>query len=557
MKSRLFVLVCALILAGASAAPSDLTAPAAAFDEPFATSPVCAMCHANSPDADAMRRPDGGGVAPFDLWGASMMAHAARDPLFHAVLSAEIAATPTRRADIETTCLRCHAPLAPGITRAQLLGGGERATLGLDGASCTVCHGMRAEGLGDEATFSGGFRIRDDGRLHGPHEAPNPMPMRMHTGYTPVHEDTVLDAALCATCHTLYTEAIAPDGTDSGKFLPEQTPYLEWLGSAYGPDGTSPMTCQACHMPTTDDAGRPIVTAIARNPGGFDFGFTERRSPFGRHHLVGGNALVPRWLDLDRDRLRPLGSSGALQGTARRAEASLANRTARVSIVDARWSGGRAAISVDVTNLTGHRFPTAHPSRRAWLGVEIVDRDGVVLYASGRHDDRGRIVDLDGKPLAPESAGGPIFGAGSDIDGPGEVAVFESVMADVEGRVTFLLTRGATYRKDSRLLPPGTAKGAATGRRMITYRPALPGDRGPFTVRARLLYQTLGARWEAELRESDTPEVRAMVSLLERRPSAPIVVATATAMFDGAVSPGPVATDRDKRRTAGHPSSRP
>lgn len=557
MKSRLSVSLCALTLAALPIGAADLAPPAEAFAEPFATSPVCAMCHANSRDAAAMRRADGGGVAPFDLWGASMMAHAARDPLFHAVLSAEIAAIPSRRADIEATCLRCHAPLAPGIDRRELRGDGDRAALGLDGVSCTVCHGMRRDGLGDEASFSGNFRIRDDGRLHGPHEDPFPMPMRMHTGYTPVHEGTVLDPALCATCHTLFTEAIALDGSDTGKMLPEQTPYLEWLESAYGPEGATPMTCQACHMPTTDDHGNPIVTAIARNPGGFDFGFTDPRSPYGRHHLVGGNTLVPSWLDLDRGTLHPLGSAGALQGTARRAQASLANGTARVSIPEAKWSGGRAAISVEVTNLTGHRFPTAHPSRRAWLGVEVVDRDGAVVFASGRHDDRGRIVDLDGKPLAQESAGGPIFGAASDIDGPGDVAVFESVMQDVEGGVTFLLTRGATYRKDSRLAPPGVGKDAATGRRAILYRPVLPEDRGPFTVRARLLYQTLGARWEAELRQTDTPEVRAMVSLLERQPSTPVVVATATATLDGAVSPGPVAVDRDTRRTAGHPSSRP
>ena len=54
----------------------------------------------------------------------------------------------------------------------------------------------------------------------------------------------IRDAELCATCHTLYTKALGPDGKVIGE-LPEQMPYLEWLNSDY----RDKQTCQDCHMP--------------------------------------------------------------------------------------------------------------------------------------------------------------------------------------------------------------------------------------------------------------------------------------------------------------------
>ena len=45
-------------------------------------------------------------------------------------------------------------------------------------------------------------------------------------------------------------------------------------------------------------------------------------------------------------------------------------------------------------NLTGHKFPTGHPYRRAWLHVRVIDREGTTLFESGAVDDEGRIVGL-------------------------------------------------------------------------------------------------------------------------------------------------------------------
>ena len=50
---------------------------------------------------------------------------------------------------------------------------------------------------------------------------------------------------LCATCHTLTTEAFDADGNVVGS-LPEQVPYQEWQHSAFVAEEVG---CQSCHMP--------------------------------------------------------------------------------------------------------------------------------------------------------------------------------------------------------------------------------------------------------------------------------------------------------------------
>lgn len=76
----------------------------------FSTSDACAPCHDHAPGATAMRDDLGRGIAPFDLWQSSMMANAARDPLWRAVVSAAIAATPSAAEAIGNKCNTCHSP---------------------------------------------------------------------------------------------------------------------------------------------------------------------------------------------------------------------------------------------------------------------------------------------------------------------------------------------------------------------------------------------------------------------------------------------------------------
>ena len=99
LRSPTLALVLALATPGSRAAPQDPPGLA------FASAERCALCHSESPRATAMRDATGESVAPHGLWQATMMAGSARDPVFLAVLSAEVAALPQLREAIETLSL--------------------------------------------------------------------------------------------------------------------------------------------------------------------------------------------------------------------------------------------------------------------------------------------------------------------------------------------------------------------------------------------------------------------------------------------------------------------
>lgn len=507
---------------------------------PFVHHETCALCHDETRRGTAMRDAADRNVAPVDLWRSSMMANASRDPLWRAVVACEVAATPSRAAEIEATCIRCHAPMAPTGTRlADLERGGAAMELGADGVSCTVCHQIQPTGLGTPPSFSGGYRIVDAGEIYGPHLAPFANPMIRHSGYVPTSSDHVLEPALCGTCHTLYTDALTEDGRETGERLAEQTPYLEWLNSSYA-GATARVTCQDCHLATTDLDGVPIRTRIAHNPGGRDFPPTDARVPFGRHVLVGGNTVVPRLL---RD--SGVAPPAAYDATLARAQEQL-GAAAGLEVVEIERLDGRLRVDVRVHNFTGHRLPTAHPTRRVWLALEVTDETGKRLFVSGAHDEHGRLVDAGGAPLAIERAGGPLAPHRDRIVSSDQVALYEARMADASGAPTWLLTRGAAYAKDDRLLPLGwkadgpwpdetRPKGIdgdtdfLGGTDVVHYDVPLDHPRGePFVMKLRLLHQTIGARWIEELLQGEAGAAKRLRALRDAADLRPSVLADAT-----------------------------
>ncbi|MBL4847669.1 MAG: hypothetical protein JKY65_19300 [Planctomycetes bacterium] len=522
----------------------------------FTTSGSCALCHGQSEQAKAMRDGEGRGIAPYDLWQSTMMANSARDPLWRAVVSMEVAATPSKKAAIEAKCLRCHSPMASteasrGKSQGKsplgldvLYGTGPRAQLALDGVSCTVCHQIQPKNLGKPESFSGHYEIGTERVIFGPHAEPVPGPMRAHTGFTPQEGKHVRESALCATCHTLFTDAFDAEGKLTGHRLPEQTPYLEWRNSIFNDEiGERGASCQSCHVPTRDQDGKTIKTKIAHAPPGFDFPFIEPRSPFGRHLFVGGNTLIPAILRDNREDLRPRASKKAFDATIAMARSQLTKRTARIALRNVQRKGDTLQAEVAVTIMTGHKFPTGHPTRRAWLQLVVTDVAGRVLFSSGSYDTTGRILGAKGKPLAEEVAGGPTYPHREVVKSSDEVLVYESVMGDSKSKPTFLLTRGASYLKDNRLLPlgwradhadaePTQPRGVGKdanflgGRDRVRYEITLPqGTQGPLRVEARLLYQVLGARYADEIFQFDTREIRAFNGYWQKADRRPVVVA--------------------------------
>ncbi len=246
--------------------------------------------------------------------------------------------------------------------------------LARDGVSCTVCHQIAADGLGTASSFNGNFRLRP-ARPDGVRDVIGPFAvdrgrhtiMRSVTGFEQVEAPHVRQSELCATCHTLITEAIDRDGRVIGS-LPEQMNYQEWRHSAFYDEERS---CQSCHMPRT--AGPVRVSSV----------LGEERDGLSRHAFVGGNAFMLRLLNRFRELLDVDAPGPELEAMALLTERQLREDTATVEISPPQVLGDVFEFEVGIHNLTGHKFPTGYPARRAWLHVRVLDDDGQALFESG------------------------------------------------------------------------------------------------------------------------------------------------------------------------------
>jgi hypothetical protein len=330
---------------------------------------------------------------------------------------------------------------------------------------------------------------------------------------------------VCATCHTLYTQALGPNGDVLGE-LPEQVPYLEWQHSAFRQE----QSCQSCHMP---EIAHP--TRIASVLG-------EERVGARRHTFLGGNFFMLRMLNRYRAELGVEALPQELEAAAGATIAQLQRQTASVAIARAEADAGRLSIDVTVRNLTGHKLPTAYPSRRAWLHVAVRDGHGGVVFESGAIEPSGSIRgndnDADGSRFEPHHA---------EIRSGDAVQVYESVMRDVNGNVTTGLLRGTAYVKDNRLLPRGfdkatagpdiAVRGAAredpdftAESDRVRYVIDAVGRTGPFQVAVELRYQPISYRWAQNLRPYDAMETQRFVKWYDQMASGSSqVLASATA----------------------------
>ncbi len=516
----------------------------------LASSEVCAECHSNSAGADAMRDDRGRSVGFFDLWRSSMMANAARDPLWRAAVSAEVAQFPSARSAIEAKCMRCHSPMSEsGADLTRIDESSQAGWLARDGVSCAVCHQIESDNLGEERSFSGGFQLNDQARIYGPHPNPFAMPMQRFSGFTPEDAKHVQASALCATCHTLQTHALSVDGLEVG-VLPEQAPYLEWKNSAFNDETKNAQgrSCQSCHMPHESADGITIKSALARNPGGMDFPRLSEREPYAQHIFVGGNTLIPAILRDNAAALDVSAPRAAFDATIQLATEQLQHNTADLNLT-LELTTTELRLDVEVINLAGHKFPTGHPARRAWLEARIEDARGNTLLHSGAFDESGTLIDAKGRPLPSELVGGPFQVHRDEIDKSPEVYVLESVMLNDEDAPTYSLLRGSHYGKDNRLLPKGFSLSHPdiawmrpvgvdgdddfeAGSDSVGYRIDVSGAEPPLQISVKLLYQSLSPRYAAELFEYETPEVQRFQSLYEAADRTPIVVAHQEATID-------------------------
>ena len=300
-----------------------------------------------------------------------------------------------------------------------------------DGVTCTVCHQIQPDGLGTEARFDGNIEIKPGRKIFGPYADPGGQPMIMHSAFTPTQGEHVRSSALCAACHTLRTG-------HTGTQFPEQSPYFEWRNSAFSDEGgrnAGTRTCQECHMAEVG----PMK--VARNPAGFDFNLAAR-FPVRAHAFVGGNAFMLDLLRTNAEKLGVTAPAEALERMARATRTQLSHKTASIVIENVRREqadgGGQDLVfEAVVTNLTGHKFPTGYPSRRAWVQAEV--RDGrETVFSSGTVDEAGRLKGVADELSIPHR---------DVVDAPEQVVVYEMVAADPAGKPTTYLSEMNTRQK--------------------------------------------------------------------------------------------------------------
>ena len=369
------------------------------LDDPSVT---CIVCHGGY-DTD---------IEHWHNWQGSMMGQAMRDPLYMATVAVAEEVVPA----VGDLCLRCHTPGGWQEGRSFDTSGAMLTSKDLQGVQCDYCHRMV-----DPIYVSGVSPARDADVIAdleiAPLEAANgqfvtdPDPTMRGPYADTIASHQFLDSnfhrtsQLCGTCHDVSNPAFVagdvpgkyevqaldtphPDG-DRRNMVPVERTFSEWEASEFAstgvylpqfagdkPDGIV-STCQDCHMRDVTGVGSNVPSSPSR-------------SDLGLHDLTGGNTFLPDILPIFFPEL----DTAALQDGKLRAIAMLtlaATMDLTVTPVEAQ-----PAVTVRLTNETGHKLPSGYPEgRRMWLNIKAYDASDVMVYESGKYDDATGVLSHD------------------------------------------------------------------------------------------------------------------------------------------------------------------
>lgn len=584
-----------------------VVAPAAPPTTPehFLTSDQCMSCHDGQglpfgPNmfipADAKHA--GVNLSPYGEWNWSMMGLAGRDPIFYAQLESEHALWPPLTGTIDNLCLTCHGAMgqrqwhADGkesdYTLDKLLisdvndPNHKYGALSRDGISCMVCHQIVDDKKPLRDIVTGNLELSGpvDGvsKIYGPVSHPARLPMVSSLGLEPEESAYISTSRVCAGCHTIYLPVFDKAGKELKKGF-EQATYLEWLNSDFQNElgnGSDPQTCQNCHM-TDEYHGSKLAAQIA-NVQDQTYPEADNRAPLSeitvpirgldgpdlppglnelgdetlkRHSLFGINQFGLEMFNQFDDILGVrktdymTGSANGLATAITESNQFAKHETARVEVLSTVVKGNQLTAKVKVTNLTGHRFPSGVGFRRAFLEFQVKDAEGKTVWASGRTNSVGVVVDAAGEPLPAEflardsKTGEQIYEPHHQtITQQNQVQIYEELSKNPEGDFTTSFLARMDTIKDNRLLPKGWTKEGpegfkafyspdsdeaekalhathpegnvlqdegfldGTGSDVVTYQPTLPGEvlkqlqQGQgLTVTASLYYQAIPPRY--------------------------------------------------------------
>lgn len=347
-------------------------------------------------------------VPIYTRWSGSPMAHAARDPVFHAAM----AIANQDAAFAGDMCIRCHVPRGWLAGRSTPTDGSALTDLDYDGINCNFCHrsvdpvfkpgispvedapilqALQDAGVLPAKAGNGSYVISPRDVRRGPLDD---VPENYH-GVPIIVSPFHTTSDICATCHDVSNPAISRqlDGTyalnllgephetlDKYDMFPLERTYSEWLMSAFANGGVESdgrfggdhptgvmVTCQDCHMPRTT----AWLTAFTEEPF-----FIRQFVP--SHDFNGGNL----WLQDMIANLYPVNAIPEYLEDSKVRTRGLLEKSADLEVTVEPCS-----LRVRVVNETGHKLPTGYPEgRRMWLNVEFTDAELNVLAVRGTYD---------------------------------------------------------------------------------------------------------------------------------------------------------------------------
>lgn len=468
-------------------------------------------------------------VEPAFNWRGSMMAQAARDPLFFACMAIANQDAP----ESGDLCIRCHSTKGWLEGRSVPTNGSALTADDRQGIQCHFCHKLvKPSPLGvnpypGDPDYTSQTYPLDQGYLatllnippasaNGMYVADNADARRgpfidaaaNHSFiYSPFHSD----ASLCGTCHDVSNPVYNAVRDGSGNIIdytpnpfdqpppsfspydqfPIERTYSEWLMSQYNtPGGISGTwfggnkpfvsTCQDCHM--KDVTGKGCNKSNA-----------PIRTNLPHHDMTGGNTFIP---GLINSVFPGEADQAALQAGVQRATAML-QHAASVELTVSQMS---QAVSVRVTNETGHKLPSGYPEgRRIWLNLKAFNSQSGLTYESGHYDEATGYLNKTGAKVYEVKPGlSPGLAAAIGLT-PGES--FHFVINDTIYSDNRIPPRGFTNANFKTIQSPVIGYTYADGQYWDITNYNIPFI--PDSVSVTLYYQTLSKEYVTFLRDEN------------------------------------------------------
>ncbi len=353
-------------------------------------------------------------------WKGSMMAQAARDPLYFATVDIANQDAPNS-GDL---CIRCHSPVGWLGGRSTPTDGSALTGIDLDGVQCHYCHksvqpsplGVNpyasdptytSTTYGPDQTYLGTLANIPPTTANGMYVVSNVDDRRGPIAnassphsflYSPFH----LSSGMCGTCHDVSNPVFTKNASnqyvpntfnapapsfDLRTMFPVERTFSEWSISdyntaggvfqpEYGTDNGFVSTCQDCHMSRYD--GQACAQGVTRQN-------------LGVHDLTGGNTKVGRWVRA----LYP-GDVTAAQVDSGIVRARRMLQRAATLEVEAQVGNGSVFANVTVTNETAHKLPSGYPEgRRIWINLKAFDAQQQLVYESGAYNSSTAVLTHD------------------------------------------------------------------------------------------------------------------------------------------------------------------